>query len=280
MPELPEVETIKRYVESALKGAQIQNVQVRQPKFREPVPDDFAQKITGAEIVDLKRIAKYMLMNLNNGLTIIWHFGMSGKIRIESASTPLEPQKHDHIIIDTTRGRLIFNDPRRFGLVVLCHTNRLKSHHLLQHLGLDPWDKNLTAAYLAQKFAGKKTAVKIALLDQTIVCGIGNIYASEILYRARILPVRPAESINSAEIKRLIKYTREVLESAVEAGGSSIHDYVHPDGNVGYFQESHCVYNKTGLRCPQCCCVFEKTGGIQKSVLGGRSTFYCATLQK
>ena len=157
MPELPEVETIKRYVESALKGAQIQNVQVRQPKFREPVPDDCAQKITGAEIVDLKRIAKYMLMNLNNGLTIIWHFGMSGKIRIESADTSPELQKHDHIIIDTTRGRLIFNDPRRFGLVVLCHTNRLKSHHLLQHLGLDPWDKNLTEDYLAQNPANPVT---------------------------------------------------------------------------------------------------------------------------
>ena len=280
MPELPEVEIIKRATEASLLKAVIKSVTVRQPHLRESVPADFAEQITGAQIISFSRKAKYMLMHLDNGLTVIWHFGMSGKIKIESADTPLLLQKHDHIIIETTRGTLIYNDPRRFGIVSLCATDCWQKHHLFAHLGPDPWDESFTPSYLATRFAHKKTAIKIALLDQTIVCGIGNIYASEILYLARIHPERSAESITLSEIKRLIKYTREVLESAIKAGGSSIHDYVHPDGDIGYFQESHCVYNKTGLRCPHCRCSVAKTGGIRKMVLGGRSTFYCATLQK
>lgn len=279
MPELPEVETIKNAVQKTFAGAKIEKAVVRQPKLRESVPADFAKRIEGATFCGFKRIAKYMLTELDNGLTIIWHFGMSGKIRSES-DIDANPQKHDHVLLQTTKGALIYNDPRRFGLVTITESTSLKKHHLLQHLGCDPWDKELTTAYLLQKFAHKKCAIKLALLDQTIICGIGNIYASEILYLARILPNRPAESISKEEAELLIKYTRIVLEKAIEAGGSTIHDYVHPDGKTGYFQESHCVYNKTGLRCPQCVCDLAHTGGIKKVVLGGRSTFYCATLQK
>ncbi len=280
MPELPEVETIKRAVESVMKGAKIKSVTVNQPRLRQNIPADFTDRIIGAQIQSFDRKAKYMLMHLSNDLTIIWHFGMSGKIKIESAQIPYEPQKHDHVIIETTHGCLIYNDPRRFGLIALCATETWQQHPLLTHLGPDPWDKSFTPEYLAAKLAHKKTDIKVALLDQTIVCGIGNIYASEILYLARIRPDRTAESITLAEVKRIIKYTQQVLKLAIQAGGSTIHDYVHPDGNIGYFQESHCVYNKTGLRCPQCRCAIDKTGGIQKTVLGGRSTFYCATLQK
>lgn len=279
MPELPEVETIKRAVDSALCGAVITNVTVYQRQMREKIEAEFEQHVRGARIVQLGRKAKYMLMYLDNGYVVIWHFGMSGTIRIE-ANLPAERQKHDHVIIETTKGVLIYNDPRRFGLVTAVKKEDLPHHHLLGHLGPDPWDKEFTPAYLRQKFIGKKTAVKVALLDQDIVCGVGNIYASEILYRARILPQRPAESITAAEANRIVEWTQKILESAIAAGGSSIHDYVHPDGNIGYFQESHCVYNKTGLRCPQCRCCLAKTGGIQKIVLGGRSTFYCATRQK
>jgi len=279
MPELPEVETIKNAVKNTFIGARIEKATVRQPKLRESVPADFAQRIEGATIVALKRIAKYMLMELDNGLTIIWHFGMSGKIRIEQNNLT-NPQKHDHLWLETSMGVLVYNDPRRFGLVTLCSSESTRCHHLLQNLGLDPWDEGLTDDYLLSKFAHKKCAVKLALLDQTIICGIGNIYASEILYLARILPTRTAESINSDEASRLVKYTRIVLEKAIKAGGSTIHDYVHPDGKSGNFQESHCVYNKTGLRCPQCRCDITKTGGIKKTVIGGRSTFYCETLQK
>lgn len=279
MPELPEVETIKNTVAQHLFGALITYAEVRQAKLRESVPTDFAIKVCNARIIGLRRIAKYMLADLDNGLTIIWHFGMSGKIRIES-DVPNPPQKHDHIIIKTDKGVLIYNDPRRFGLVTFCKTAELKYHHCFKNTGLDPWDNNLTADYLLQKLANRKCAIKLSLLNQEIICGIGNIYASEILYLARIHPQRPSESINLLQAAEIIKQTRIVLQKAIDAGGSTIHDFRRPDGDIGYFQEQHCVYNKTGKRCPDCCCKIEKTGGIQKIVQGGRSTFYCPVLQK
>lgn len=279
MPELPEVETIKNTVASAFIKAKILQVNVYQPRLRELIDKDFAKRIEGAIIVDLRRKAKYMLMDLSNGQTIIWHFGMSGKIKIESEKN-FSLEKHDHVVIKTDKGYIVYNDPRRFGLVLLSESDKLVQHHLFSKVGLDPWDKNLTSEYLQKKFAPKKTNIKQALLDQEIICGIGNIYASEILYHARILPTRNCESITKKEIDNIIKWTRIVLEEAIKAGGSTIHDYQRPNGDIGYFQEKHCVYNKTGQKCPECHCNFSKTGGIQKIVQGGRSTFYCATLQK
>lgn len=279
MPELPEVETIKNTVANAVNGAQILRAAVRQPKLRESVPPDFAERIRGAQIIALRRIAKYMLVDLDNNLTIIWHFGMSGKIRIESA-VPNPPQKHDHIIIETDKGVLIYNDARRFGVVLLCESDKLAQHHCFRRIGLDPWDANLTAVYLLKKFANRKCAIKLSLLNQEIISGIGNIYASEILYRARIRPERPSESVTAKEAAEIIKQTRIVLEEAVAAGGSTIHDYQRPDGDIGYFQEHHCVYDKAGQRCPNCRCNIGKTGGIKRIVQGGRSTFYCPVLQK
>ena len=279
MPELPEVETIKTSVSQALCGATIKQVIIRQPQLRVLIPENFAECVVNARIEKLSRIAKYMLMHLNNEQTIIWHFGMSGKIHILS-DLPSQIDKHDHIIIVTDKGILLYNDPRRFGLVTICRIDNIKKHPLFKKLGLDPWDKELTVDYLKEKFRGKKTAIKIALLDQEIICGIGNIYASEILYQARIDPRRATESINDGEISRIIIYTQQILKTAIDAGGSTIHDYKKPDGDIGYFQQMHCVYNKTGQKCPQCRCNIIKTGGVQKIVQGGRSTFYCATLQK
>lgn len=279
MPELPEVETIKNTVEKAINGAQILSAIVRQPKLREPVPADFAERIRGAKIVGLKRIAKYMITELDNGLSIIWHFGMSGKIKIESAAEQT-PDKHDHIIISTDKGNIIYNDTRRFGLVTLCESANLKNHHCFERIGLDPWDDNLTAEYLMTKLKNRKTAIKIALLDQEIIGGIGNIYASEILYKARVLPQRTSESVTKDEAQKIIDFTREILSESIKAGGSTIHDYKRPDGDIGYFQQKHCVYNKTGQRCPDCMCNNESSGGIRKEVMGGRSTFYCPVLQK
>ncbi len=278
MPELPEVETIKNTVAAAIDGAVIHCATVNQPKLRESVPADFAERIRGAKICGLRRIAKYMLMDLSNGLTIIWHFGMSGKIRIESVATP--PEKHDHIIIETDKGVIYYNDTRRFGLVLLCESAKLTQHHCFKNVGLDPWDANLTPQYLLKKLANRKCAIKLSLLNQEIISGIGNIYASEILYKARIRPERPSESINSAEAKEIIKYTRIILEEAIKAGGSTIHDYRRPDGDIGYFQQHHCVYDKAGKRCPDCKCDIAATGGIRKIVQGGRSTFYCPIVQK
>jgi len=279
MPELPEVETIKNTVAPFLQNVEILDVIVRQKKFREPVPDDFAERIRKTVVISLKRIAKYLLINLNNGLTIIWHFGMSGKFRI-AKTTPDTYDKHDHIILRTAAGELIYNDVRRFGLITYCRTAELKTHPLLRRLGLDPWDDKLTTKYLRQKLQHCRTPVKTALLNQEIICGIGNIYASEILYKARISPQRESDAITVDECEKIIHCTREILECAIKAGGSTIHDYRRPDGDTGHFQERHCVYNKTGQRCPDCICDIKKTGGIRKVVQNGRSTFFCPTLQK
>lgn len=279
MPELPEVETIKRTVEKYVANAKIINTTVRQPKLRESVPPDFAERISNARIIGLRRIAKYMLMDLDNGLTIIWHFGMSGKIKIESTA-PAKFEKHDHIILETDNTVLIYNDPRRFGIVTLCESDGLRQHHCFKHIGLDPWDTNLTAEYLHAKLANRKCAIKLALLNQEIICGIGNIYASEILYRARIRPDRNCESVSLRESAAIVDNTRIVLQQAIDAGGSTIHDYQRPDGDIGYFQEQHCVYDKTGQRCPNCRCNIAKTGGIKRIVQANRSTFYCPVLQK
>ncbi len=279
MPELPEVETIKNTVAVAVGGAIILDVLVNQPRLRELVPADFAERIRGAKIIKLRRVAKYMLMDLDNGLTIIWHFGMSGKIRIEHTN-PIKSEKHDHVIIETDKGVIYYNDARRFGLVLLCESAKLTQHHCFKNIGFDPWDVNLTPQSLLNALKKRKCAIKLSLLNQEIIAGIGNIYASEILYRARIRPDRPSESICQNEADDIIKQTRIVLEQAIKAGGSTIHDYKRPDGDIGYFQQQHCVYGKTGQRCPHCVCNFEKTGGIRKIEQGGRSTFYCPTLQK
>lgn len=277
MPELPEVETIKNTVAKTLLHERINNVTVRQRKFRQNIPDDFEKRIVDATVVALRRIAKYMLVDLDNGQTIIWHFGMSGKIKIESA-LPKILDKHDHIIFETSNGVIIYNDVRRFGLVTVCESAKLNENPLLAELGLDPWEKKLTPEYLLNKLKKKKCAVKISLLDQSIICGIGNIYASEILYKARILPNRESDKVSLEECSLIIKYTREILEKAIAAGGSTIHDFKRPDGDIGYFQNQHCVYNKTGKCCPDCVCGGKKH--IEKIVLGGRSTFFCPVLQK
>ncbi len=278
MPELPEVETIKNTVSKTLLGATINNVIVRQRKFRKPIAPDFEKRIVKAKVISLKRIAKYMLVNLDNGLTMIWHFGMSGKIKIES-KTPEVLDKHDHVILETSNGTIIYNDTRRFGLICLDESKNLQTNPLLKNLGFDPWDENLTPEALKQKLQKKKTPIKLALLDQEIINGIGNIYASEILYYAKILPTRESDKVSLKECELIIKYTRQVLEQAIEAGGSTIHDYKRPDGDIGYFQNQHVVYNKAGHSCPEC----KRLGRechIEKSVMGGRSTFFCAHEQK
>lgn len=279
MPELPEVETIKNTLAPKMIGAVIKSVLVKQRKFREVIPENFESIATNRKIVSLKRFAKYLLINLDNDYTLIWHFGMSGKFKIES-SLPKNFEKHDHIIIETDKAVFIYNDTRRFGLVSYSESKKINEHHLFKKLGLDPWDKNLTAEYLLNKLQNKNVPIKISLLNQEIINGIGNIYASEILYKARIHPQKESSNITIDEANRIIKFTKEILEQAIKAGGSTIHDYKKPDGDIGYFQHNHCVYNRTGQRCPDCNCNIAITGGIQKIVQGGRSTFYCEQLQK
>jgi len=279
MPELPEVETIKEAMRKAVDGARIESVLVRQRRLRVNIPSNFEDLICGAKISRLYRMAKYAIMELDNGYSIIWHFGMSGKITIVQNTNPV-PEKHDHVIINTSNGALVYNDPRRFGLVSLCESDKLKECPFLCHLGLDPFDKNLSVNYLKDKFLTKRIPIKLALLDQAIISGIGNIYASEALYVARISPLRESCSLTSVEIKELISAVRDVLKKAIDAGGSTLHDYRKPDGDIGYFQFQHTVYGKEGQKCPQCVSPQRKCKGIQKIIQGGRSTFYCPHLQK
>lgn len=279
MPELPEVETVKRALEKAARGAAITGVEIRCRKLREEIPAGLEQKMTGTIIKSFKRIAKYIIVELDNRHSLIWHLGMSGRVKF-SAQRPPVLDKHDHVIIETNRGCIIFNDSRRFGLLTCCESGQLFGHRLLAGIGADPMGKNFSGRYLQQKFQHKTAAVKTVLLDQRIVGGIGNIYASEALYEARILPARPAAELTAAECDNLAAAVVKVLKKAIKAGGSTLKDYRKPDGSTGYFQQQHCVYNKTGQRCPDCTCGFPADGGIQKTVLGGRSTFYCPVLQK
>lgn len=279
MPELPEVETIKNAIEKSIGNAEIMDVVIRNFRFREKVPEDFAQNVKHSKIISYQRIAKYMVINLDNGNSIIWHLGMSGKVKIVS-KLPEIFEKHDHIILETNNGIIIYNDARRFGLITHTETINIKEHHLLSKIGLDPFDKELNGKYLFQKLQAKRIPIKVALLDQTIINGIGNIYASEILYISKILPTRNSDDISLKECESIVKATREVLEKAISAGGSTLKDYQKPDGSMGYFQNLHCVYNKTGQRCSKCSCDIKTTGGIKKIVQAGRSTFYCPVKQK
>ena len=246
-------------------------------KLRRPFPSGLAS-LVGRRVVSLARRAKYILIGFENGQTLIIHLGMSGRMTI---SKEYIPQKHDHMVMTLDNGAVIvFNDPRRFGLVVLAKTTDLAAHALFCRLGPEPLEKEFTAAYLAAQFHGKKTAVKVALMDQRIVVGVGNIYASEALFYARIDPRRAAKSLTAAELKKLVSFVVRVLRTAIKAGGSSLKDYVQADGELGYFQHSFAVYGREGLRCRGCSCSLQKTGGVKRIAQGGRSTFYCPEKQK
>lgn len=280
MPELPEVETIKCAVAKGIGNSRIDDILIRNPRLRVLVPEDLPDKVKGCLIKAYRRIAKYIVIDLDNGLSLIWHMGMSGKVKI-SDNLPDVLEKHDHIVIRTTGGVIVYNDPRRFGVFTYCKTAEISENPLLRQTGKDPFSENLTPQYLSgclQK--KKKTPIKQALLEQSIIAGIGNIYASEILYESAISPLRPSGTITLEECKCLIENTRKVLQKAIDAGGSTLRDYKKPDGSLGYFQNMHCVYNKTGQKCPMCTCDIKQTGGIKKITQAGRSTFYCESLQK
>lgn len=236
------------------------------------------KKICGASIDSYQRRAKYIIINLNNGLSLIWHLGMSGKVKISEAMPELV--KHDHVVLETGNGILVYNDARRFGLFTYCSTPDLAKHHLFCKIGIEPFDEAFDANYLFSKLQKKRVPIKVALLDQEIVSGIGNIYASEILYGAHVAPIRLADEITLAECAALVTQTLNVLNQAIEAGGSTLKDYQKPDGSLGYFQNRHCVYNKIRQKCPNCTCDINLTGGIKKIVQAGRSSFYCPIQQK
>lgn len=271
MPELPEVETVVRGLEKAMKGRTLARVKLNRKDLRLPFPPALS-KLRDIKIESLSRRAKYILIALEGGRTMIVHLGMSGRMTIGAE----KPQKHDHMILALDTGtKIVFNDPRRFGLVDLIPTRDLPRHKLFRHLGPEPLGKAFTPARLAEKCAHRKTAIKLALMDQRVVVGVGNIYASEALYAAGIDPRRPAGSLKPAEIKRIVAAIRDVLKKAIKAGGSSLRDYVRADGELGYFQHHWSVYDKAGSNCPAC-----KKPCIIRITQGGRSTFLCPATQK
>ncbi|WP_260484274.1 bifunctional DNA-formamidopyrimidine glycosylase/DNA-(apurinic or apyrimidinic site) lyase [Sphingomicrobium flavum] len=270
MPELPEVETTVRGLKRVLKGERIARVEVRRPDLRRPFPDGLGQRLTGARIEKLWRRAKYGLLDTDRGDTLIFHLGMSGRWRID----PSDIGKHDHLVLETAAGRqLSLNDPRRFGSVDLVATDAVQDFAGFAGMGPEPVGAPLTGRTLGERLAGKATPIKLALLDQRVIAGLGNIYVCEALYRAGIAPGRKAGSVGKARLDALAGHIQAVLEEAIEAGGSTLRDYAAPDGELGYFSKRFDVYGREGEECRGC------GGQVRRRVQGGRSTFYCAKCQ-
>ncbi|MFI3242023.1 MAG: bifunctional DNA-formamidopyrimidine glycosylase/DNA-(apurinic or apyrimidinic site) lyase [Alphaproteobacteria bacterium] len=270
MPELPEVQTVLSGIQKTIANANITSIDVFCNALRYKVDKTKVPLIIGAKISQYRRIGKYIVIDLDNSFSIILHLGMSGRVTIN----PIESKKHDHIKISTSNGIVVYNDARRFGMFDIVKTNEINNISFFKKMGLDPFNKSLNESYLLEKFKNKKIDIKSALLDQTIIAGIGNIYASEILFKAKISPLREALSINKNESKKIILYTKEVLSLAIEKGGSTLKDYRQADGNLGYFQNMHCVYGKDGQQCSICHCI------IKRIVQKGRVTYYCPKCQK
>jgi formamidopyrimidine-DNA glycosylase len=278
MPELPEVETVCRGLSKALKGRAIRAVKTNRRGMRILFPPAL-QKLAG-KVAGISRRAKYVLVQIKGGDTLILHLGMSGRLLVYGKDDKYTPGRHDHLILTLDNGaRVVLNDPRRFGLATVAATKKIEEHPLFCHLGPEPLGKGFTASYLAEKIKGKKAAIKLGLMDQRVVVGVGNIYAAEALFMAGIDPRRAAGSLTAQETKKLVAAVREVLKKAIRAGGSSLRDYVQTDGELGYFQHHFAVYGKAGQRCRGCTCDVKKTGGVHQAVQAGRSTFYCPVKQ-
>ena len=282
MPELPEVETVRRGLLPALLGRSLSRVVVRRADLRFPLPGDFARRLEGCGVVGIERRGKYLLIGLTGGLTggLVWlvHLGMSGSFRFGADAGLLT---HDHLVIGTDAGTLIaFHDPRRFGFMDLTPANAIDRHPRLAGLGADPLSAGFTAAYLRARLAGRGSALKTALMDQAVVAGMGNIYASESLFRAGLSPERAAGSVPARRLARLKAAIGAVFTEAIAAGGSSLKDHVQPSGELGCFQHSFAVYGRAGEPCPGCTCDAGATGGIRRIVQGGRATYYCPRRQR
>ncbi len=268
MPELPEVETTVRGLERVLLGQRIERVEARRPDLRRALPIDLGQRLTGARVTGLRRRAKYGLIDTDRDDTLVFHLGMSGHWRVD----PSEILKHDHFIIDTDEGRRVaLNDSRRFGSLDLIRTEELGEWPAFKALGPEPFD--LDAKELQRRLAGRSAPIKLLLLDQRIVAGLGNIYVCEALYRAGIHPKRAAGSVSLDRLKRLIPAIHDVLSEAIAAGGSTLRDFASPAGELGYFSKSFSVYGREGKPCA---C----GGAVNRIVQGGRSTFYCPKCQR
>jgi formamidopyrimidine-DNA glycosylase len=274
MPELPEVETVMRGLDAKLTGRVIAAAALNRPDLRWPIPPGFAAALTGATVTGFRRRGKYIFMRLNTGVSVLIHLGMSGRMIIDAPFA-----LHEHLTLQTNEGcRIGFVDPRRFGALDLIATHDEDSHRLVAELGPEPLGNEFNAPMLLAALAGRKNPIKSALLDQTLVAGIGNIYASEALFRAGISPRRLAGALGPKRVDRLVPAIKTTLTEAIAAGGSSLRDYVQPSGELGYFQHAWKVYDRAGQfceRCPQ----LPACSGIRRIVQTGRASFYCPQTQ-
>ena len=290
MPELPEVETVRRGLQPAMEGQLIAHADLRRPDLRRPFPPRMAERLTGARVERLRRRSKYLLADLSTGETLLVHLGMSGRMLVTppapgaAAQVPgafllpcAEVRRHDHVILTMADGtRITFNDARRFGAMDLLETDSAEAHPLLAGLGPEPLGNAFSETHLVARFRGRRAPVKALLLDQRVVAGLGNIYVCEVLHRAGISPARQAGRIAAARVARLVPVIRAVLTEAIAAGGSSLRDHRQTDGDLGYFQHDFRVYGRAGAPCPTPGC----DGTIARLVQGGRSSFHCPRCQR
>ncbi len=269
MPELPEVETTVKSL-NILKNKKVINVDIHVKKLRYLVPHLTLRNIINHKILNLRRIAKYIIIDFDNIKSVIIHLGMSGRLKVAQPNIVLK--KHDHLVFRFNNLKLIFNDPRRFGFVDIVESEKMTNVNYIKKLGIDALDKKLTNDYLYNKFKNSQVLIKQLLLNQYIVAGIGNIYACEILYDAKISPLRKGSSLKKSQIGTILRSVRKILRKAIKYGGSSINDYVSPDGTLGNFQKNFKVYGREGYKIKGC--------EIKKVVLHGRSTFFCPDIQK
>lgn len=267
MPELPEVETVVKGISAKLLGQKIKSVTFSNKKLRRERTKEFAQHSVGATVSTVWRRAKYIVIDLNNGYSILIHLGMSGKLLLKNQPCN---EKHTHMNMQLPHCYLIFNDPRRFGLIDIYKTNKLP----FDDLGVEPFSKSFTANYLERIFIKRKLPIKLAIMDQKIVVGVGNIYASEALFDCKLHPQKPANQVIKDELAKLVHSIQKILKQAIKSGGSTLKDYSQSDGTSGYFQHEFQVYGQAGKPCPKC------HRPILNIRLGGRSTFYCASCQK
>lgn len=293
MPELPEVETVRRGLAPVMEGAAVERLEVRRPDLRWPFPERFAERMQGRKVLRLRRRAKYLLADLDGSETLIMHLGMSGSFRVllgNEETSPVEfmyPRStasvHDHVVFHLTpRASVTFNDPRRFGAMLMGDTAALGEHALFKGLGPEPLGEELTPNYLAAACAGRKTSLKAALLDQRIVAGLGNIYVSEALHLAHLSPKKAAGVLADRKgaptdaARRLVPAIRKVIAAAIEAGGSSLRDHRKTDGDLGMFQHRFRVYDREGVKCPTRGC----SGTVKAIVQNARTTHYCPVCQR
>jgi len=287
MPELPEVETVVKGLAKKIKGKLIENALINRPDLRWPFPKGMKTRLEGKIILNIKRRSKYILINLSSNETMVMHLGMSGRVLIKNGEKVFRDpnfywnkenfDKHDHVILTMKDGTtVVYNDPRRFGFIDLCDSDEIQNHRMLKTLGVEPLGNQFSAIYLAEMLRDSKSTIKASLLNQKYVCGLGNIYVCEALWRSGIIPTRLAGTISLDNLEKLVSAIRETLSEAIIAGGSSLKDFKNIEGNLGYFQHQFKVYNCEGMDCRTKSCQ-EK---IKKINLAGRSTFYCDNCQQ